>query len=236
MATKQQSQQVLRFNVLHRILHLVVMIGFIGLGLTGFSMYFGTQWWAQAISWLLGGGTALSSWHRFFAVITYGAVFIHLLWLAYYKLVMRGRLSGPDSMLPRKKDLSDLAAHVKYFFARGRVPEFDRFTYWEKLDYWAVLLGMHTMGMTGLIMWFPEFFTRWLPGYFINLALVLHFYEAIIAVALKFVVHVVTAHLRPEVFPLEKNIFTGYNDLEWVKREHPGQYRALQAREETPAS
>lgn len=231
--TRPGGDRVQRFHVLHRILHFTVMIGFIGLGVTGFAMKFGDQWWARAIAWCLGGGPALGSWHRFLAVMTYASVFIHLLWLAYYKLVQKGRLTGPNSMLPRGKDLADFKNHVKYFFARGPSPRFDRFTYWEKIDYWAVLLGMHTMGVTGLLLWFPEFFTRWLPGYFINLALVVHLYEAVIAVALKFVVHIVSAHLRPGIFPMEKNIFTGFNDLEWVKHEHPGQYEALMAEDET---
>lgn len=198
-----------RFSVLSRLLHLVVMLGFIFLALTGFSLKFADQWWAQAVTWLLGGPSALGTWHRAWAVITYAAVAAHLLWLLYYKLIVKGRLSGPGTMFPAAQDLADLKAHLGYFFGLGPEPKFGRFSYWEKLDYLAVLVGMQTMGITGLLLWFPEFFTRFLPGWVINLAFVLHLYEAILAVALKFVVHIYTAHLRPEVWPMDKSIFNG---------------------------
>ena len=83
------------------------------------------------------------------------------------------------------------------------------------------------MGFTGLILWAPEFFSRLIPGYFINLAQVLHLYEAILAVALKFVVHLISAHLRPEVFPMEKSIFTGKTTREKILREHHGEWEHI---------
>jgi cytochrome b subunit of formate dehydrogenase len=82
---------------------------------------------------------------------------------------------------------------------------------------------MNTMGLTGLVLWFPEFFATLMPGYFINLAQVLHLYEAIMAVALKFVVHIMVAHLRPQVFPIDKSIFSGRTTDARMTREHPGQ-------------
>jgi len=84
----------------------------------------------------------------------------------------------------------------------------------EKLDYWAVFIGMHTMGITGVMLWFPEFFTRVVPGFFINLAQVLHFYEAFAAVAIKFFIHIGMAHLRPSIYPADMSIFTGVAAVE----------------------
>ena len=87
-----------------------------------------------------------------------------------------------------------------------------------------MLGGMNTMGLTGLVLWFPLFFTGFLPGVLVNVARVLHLYEAILAVALKFVVHLATAHLRPEVYPADKSIFTGKTTPERMKQEHPGEW------------
>lgn len=224
---RSPEQPVVRFPVIHRLLHWVIMIGFIGLALTGFSLKFGSQPWARWIVSLLGGAGWTGYWHRFWAVITYSGVVVHLGWLLYYKVILKGRLTGPRSAFPGGRDLRDLAAHIRYFLGRGRPPRFNRFTYWEKLDYWAVLIGMNTMGLTGLVLWFPVWFSGLLPGYFINLARVLHFYEALLAVALKFVVHLVTAHLRPEVYPLDKSIFNGMTTPERMKREHPGEWEEL---------
>lgn len=226
---------VKRFSVLNRVLHIVVMLGFLGLGTTGFALAYSDQWWGQAVAWLLGGPGNLAWVHRACAVCTYAAVVIHLLWLVYFKMVLKGRLTGEGTMFPAKKDLSDLSAHLKYMFAVGKAPRFGRFNYTEKAGYWAVLIGMNTMGLTGLVLWFPEWFSSFLPGYFINLALVLHFYEAVLAVAIKFVIHIYSAHLRPDVFPMEKNIFSGYESMEQVRHERPAQWEALQASDEEAA-
>lgn len=217
----------IRFSVLQRFLHLVVMLGFTGLALTGFSLKFSAQWWAQAIAWLLGGADHLAYLHRLCAVITYGCVVVHIFWLVYYKLVLKGSLTGPQSLFPGWKDVKDLFLHIRYFFARGPEPKFNRFTYWEKFDYLAIFLGMNTMGLTGLLLWFPEFFSTLVPGYFINLAQVLHLYEAIMAVALKFVVHIISTHLRPEVFPLDRSIFNGQTTPEKMITAHPGEWEQL---------
>ena len=237
MMTQDDSQKdnFVRFSVLQRLLHIVVMLGFTGLGITGFSLKFSAQWWAQGVVWFVGGAGHLAYLHRFFAVVTYACVVLHILWLAYYKLVLKGSLTGPQTIFPKMKDVKDLFRHMGYFFGRGSVPKFNRFTYWEKFDYLAILLGMNTMGLTGLVLWFPEFFSGLMPGYFINLAQVLHLYEAIMAVALKFVVHIISAHFRPEIFPVEKSIFNGKTTKEKIMKEHPGEWEAIVDSTERPS-
>ncbi len=224
---KEPEETFVRFSPLQRLMHLAVMIGFTGLAITGFSLKFSHQWWAQGFVWLVGGAPHLAWLHRFFAVVTYGCVVVHILWLVYFKLVLKGSLTGPQSLFPKVRDIKDLFQHVGYFFGKGPLPKFNRFTYWEKFDYLALFLGMNTMGLTGLFLWFPGFFTSFLPGYFINLAQVLHLYEAIMAVALKFVVHILTTHLRPETFPVDKSIFNGETTKERMMREHPGEWENL---------
>lgn len=222
-----ENETYQRFCVLHRFLHIVVMLGFTGLALTGFSLKFSAQGWAQAVVYCFGGAGNAGYVHRFCAVVTYGCVIAHVLWLAYYKLVLKGVLTGPQSLFPRVKDVKDLWQHLRYLFGQGSVPKFNRFTYWEKFDYLALFVGMNTMGLTGVILWFPEFFSTLIPGYFINLAQVLHLYEAILAVALKFVVHIISTHLRPEIFPLETSIFDGKTTREKLIKEHPGEWETM---------
>ncbi len=237
MAKREKDKgQVQRFSVLNRLLHVLVMVGFVGLGVTGFSLYFGGAWWARAIAWCLGGAAGLAWLHRFFAVVTYAAVMTHLLWLAYYKLALTGRLTGPGPRCPRWSDVKDMFGHLGWALGKNDLPSFDRFTWWEKMDYWAVLVGMNTMGLTGVVLWFPEWFSQWLPGYFINLALLLHLFEAIMAVALKFVVHVIVAHFRPEVWPGDTTIFTGRVSRERLRREHPAHWKRLEAEGEEAGS
>ena len=222
-----QEEIFVRFSVLQRLLHIVVMFGFTGLAITGFSLKFSTQWWAQAVVWFVGGAGHLAYLHRYCAVVTYACVMVHILWLIYYKLILKRCLTGPQSLFPRIKDVKDLIQHIGYFFGKRPLPKFNRFTYWEKFDYLAIFVGMNTMGLTGVVLWCPEFFSRLIPGYFINLAQVLHLYEAIMAVALKFVTHIISTHLRPEIYPIEKSIFNGKTTKEKIMREHPGEWESI---------
>ncbi|MGD8364467.1 MAG: hypothetical protein PVI36_06075, partial [Desulfobacterales bacterium] len=144
------------------------------------------------------------------------------LWFLYYKTVLSGKLTGPLSIAPSVKDLKDFIQNLGYFLGRREAPpRFDKFTYMEKLDYWALFIGMNTMGITGLVLWFPEFFTRFLPGFFVNIAQVLHLFEAILAVAVKLFIHIGLAHFRPAVYPGDASIFTGRTSQEKIMVDHP---------------
>jgi cytochrome b subunit of formate dehydrogenase len=229
MAERPYRQNIqIRFSVLHRFLHLVVMIGFTGLGVTGLSLGFSSTAPAKGFIWLVGGSANAGWLHRFFAVITYSCVVVHAVWFLYYKMVLSGKLTGPLSIAPSVKDLKDFIQNLGYFLGRREAPpRFDKFTYMEKLDYWALFIGMNTMGITGLVLWFPEFFTRFLPGFFVNIAQVLHFFEAILAVAVKFFIHIGLAHFRPAVYPADTSIFTGRTSQEKIMVDHPGEWSAI---------
>jgi cytochrome b subunit of formate dehydrogenase len=220
----------MRFSVLDRLLHLVLMFGFTGLAASGFSLGFSATAPARAFIWLV-GGTAHAAWlHRFSAIVTYSTVVIHGLWFLYFRFVLQGRLTGPRSIAPSRKDFKDFRQNMAYFLGwRPSPPNFDKFTYMEKIDYWAIFIGMNTMGITGLILWFPEWFTRFLPGVWVNIAQVLHFWEAILAVIVKLFIHVGMAHLRPTVYPADTSIFSGRITRERMMAEHPGEWRSIAA-------
>jgi formate dehydrogenase gamma subunit len=219
-----------RFSVLQRMVHLVVMFAFVGVGLTGFSIAFSSAGSAQTFVWFLGGIDSVRYLHRFFAVVLYLCVVAEILWVLYFKFVLRGNLLGPNSICFRVKDIKYFREHIAYLLGRRKAPPpFDRFTYWEKLDYWTLFIGMQTMALTGLFLWFPEFFSRFFPGVFINLAQVLHFDEAILAVLYKFFIHTAVRHLRPEVYPGDWVIFTGKVTKETMLRAHPGEWASLNA-------
>jgi cytochrome b subunit of formate dehydrogenase len=132
-------------------------------------------------------------------------------------------------MLPTRKDLAELAATLKWFVGQGPRPAYGRWTYWEKFDYFAVFWGIAIIGSTGLMLWFPMFFTRLLPGSFINVATIIHSDEALLATGFIFTVHFFNTHLRPEKFPMDITIFTGRMPLAELKRDKPREYEALVA-------
>ena len=96
-----------------------------------------------------------------------------------------------------------------------------------EVDYWAVFWGMGIIGGSGLVMWFPEFFARMVPGWFFNVALLVHGEEALLAVGFIFTVHFFNSHLRPEKFPMDTVIFTGRTTREELQRERPEEHERL---------
>ena len=98
---------------------------------------------------------------------------------------------------------------VSWFFFKGPKPTFERWTYWEKFDFVAVFWGMFAIGGSGLMLWFPEFFGMFLPGWAFNVATIIHSDEALLATGFIFTVHFFNTHGRPEKFPMDFVIFNG---------------------------
>ena len=134
---------------------------------------------------------------------------------------------GPDMPLPSTRDLRDWWAHQKWFLGKGEQPQFDRWTYWEKFDYMAVFWGVAVIGLSGLMLWFPEFFTKFLPGWVINVATIIHSDEALLATGFIFTIHFFNTHFRPDKFPMDPVIFTGRMRVKELKTERPGLYEEL---------
>lgn len=221
---------VQRFPLYHRILHVAVIVSFIGLVLTGMPLRFPHARWAILLTHLEGGFRAAGLIHRFCAIITFLYMGAHLVFVVRYLVDHPDfDLFGPDSMLPRRKDLSDFVGHVRWFVRRGPHPRFDRWTYWEKFDYWAVFWGVTIIGSSGLVLWFPQFFAQFLPGWVANVATVVHADEALLAAGFIFTMHFFHTHFRPEKFPIDDVIFTGRLSLEELKNERPEEYERLVA-------
>ncbi|HAX97765.1 MAG TPA: hypothetical protein DCY12_02415 [Candidatus Atribacteria bacterium] len=232
---KENSGKYRRFVVYHRILHFIVIITFTLLSITGFTLYFSHLSWVRAIGMLFGNATGLAWIHRVSATIFYICVMLHILFLAYHKLVKKGRIFGPQSLFPSLKDFQDIYQNILYIFGKGAPAKYNRFSYLQKVDYWAVLLGMQSMGITGIIMWYPEYFASILPGFFVNIANELHFHEAILAVMYIGFVHMTDTHLTPESFPLEKSIFSGWITKEDFMLKHAGEWELKRAESESSA-
>ncbi len=132
-------------------------------------------------------------------------------------------------MMPNRRDLTELVGTLKWFVGLGERPAYGRWTYWEKFDYFAVFWGIAVIGSTGLTLWFPVFFTRFLPGSFLNVATIIHSDEALLATGFIFTVHFFNTHLRPEKFPMDITVFTGRMPLEELERDKPREYEALVA-------
>ncbi len=225
------SLQFQRFTPLQRRLHILVIISFLGLAITGMTLKFSYLGWAQWISHVLGGFETAGYIHRVCAVITFFYFGMHIIDL-FRRKKRTGKswyryLTDKDSMLPNRNDLKDVTATFKWFIGLGPRPRYGRWTYWEKFDYFAVFWGVAIIGSTGLMLWFPELFTRFLPGWIINVATIIHSDEALLAVGFIFTVHFFNTHFRPDKFPMDTVIFSGRVPIEELKEDRPREYADL---------
>jgi cytochrome b subunit of formate dehydrogenase len=224
-----EFRYVKRFDRADRLLHSLLMLSFLGLAATGLPLLFSTAAWASRLSHLLGGFVVAGRLHRTFALLLIGVFLVHLGRIIYKVAIEKdyGLLWGPRSMVPQPRDITDLMNHLRWFVGKGPRPAFERYTYWEKFDYWAVFWGMAIIGGSGLLLWFPEFFSRAVPGWVFNIALTIHGEEALLAVGFIFTIHFFNGHLRPEKFPMDMVIFTGRLPESELKHERPAEYERL---------
>lgn len=230
-----ETTYVRRFTLRDRIMHVLLVISFFILVLTGFPIKYYDASWARPLLDFWGGPAKAALFHRGAALLLW-ALFLYTCWLSIKFLFPKGetsgwwrRLFGPDSLCPNLKDVRDIVGMFRWFFRRGEMPRFDRWTYWEKFDFFAVFWGMMAIGVSGLILWFPQYTSYLLPGWVINIAYVVHSEEAFLAAIFIFTVHFFNNHLVPNKFPLERNIFTGSYPITAMAEERPLEYERLQA-------
>lgn len=228
---KGKTKYVRRFNAKQQTTHIFVITSFILLALTGMTLKFAHMAWAANLAKILGGVHSAGLLHRFGAILTFGYFSFHVINLMQLKkrdgLTFKDLVFGKNSIMFKMQDLKDLVGSIKWFLGKGPRPEYGRWTYWEKFDYMAVFWGVAVIGFSGLILWFPEFFTLFFPGWVINVAQIIHSDEALLAVGFIFTIHFFNTHLRPESFPIDTVIFTGYVPLEEYKKDRPREYQNL---------
>jgi len=229
MTPNDETRYYFRFSLGQRYLHALLITTFLGLAATGAPLRFSDTAWAAGFARTIGGFRAVLFFHKTCAVLLTAGFLFHVGDILYRAVVKRegGILWGPTSMVPRPKDLADLVQHFRWFFWLGPKPKFDRFAYWEKFDYWAVFWGMLIIGVSGYVMWFAPSFATFIPGWLLNVVLLTHGDEALLAVWFIFMIHFFNSHLRPEHFPMDPVIFTGRLTEEDLGHDHPAEYERL---------
>ncbi len=217
-----------RFSWYWRVNHWMLALSLMFLVLTGMVVMYPNTTWAMFLVPALGGSETLNTLHHWAGMIFLTAIFGHAA-IVLRNIFKQGNFDwfGPDSLLPRKKDWEDMKGQFLWYFGKGKQPRFDRWTYWEKFDYWAVYWGAFVIGSSGIMLWFYEDIGQYIPGWMFNLATIAHGLEAFLAVLTLFVVHFFNNHFRPAKFPLDTVMFTGVWDLEELKEERPEEYERL---------
>jgi formate dehydrogenase gamma subunit len=213
-----------RFTIETRIQHIILFTTFIILVITGFALRYSTTWWAQSIVNLLGGWEMRSHIHHIAGIIMVGDGIYHFLRYFLFKRRM-------VSMIPRMKDFEDFWGYIKYHLGTENHPKYARFYWKQKFDYWGAFWGIVIMGVTGLILMFPFVFLKYIPYAWLELAIMIHSFEAMLATLAIFIWHFYNVHLNFE-FPLQTAFITGKISEEMMKKEHQQEYENLSMQKE----
>ncbi|HEU4711762.1 MAG TPA: cytochrome c3 family protein [Pyrinomonadaceae bacterium] len=213
-ARKRQARQIVRLTVNQRVQHWLLLTSFIALVLSGFALQYPDSWLAS----LLGGSEYLRRIiHRIAAVVMLVVGVYHLVYLGMAK---EGRQWLKD-MLVRGKDFRDVIGNFGYYLGVAKArPKMARFGYAEKAEYWAVVWGTIIMGLTGLMIWFKLGIFGFLPRWTIDIALSIHFYEAVLATLAIIVWHFYQVIFDPDVYPVNFAFLDGRVSEEHYREEH----------------
>ena len=224
-----------RFTLNERLQHWTLAVSFITLAVTGFAL---AQGWNMPFVSGQAGATLRAMIHRAAAVMFMALAVYHL---GYLTFTTRGR-QLIRAMVPRLRSVATVACcaascvrlgppsppdwrnliqTVKYNL--GLTPErprHGRFTYAEKMEYFALVWGAVVMIGTGLALWFEVPFLNRFPFWSFQLATIVHFYEALLASLAIVVWHFYFTIFNPDVFPISKAMVTGRLTREEMEHEH----------------
>jgi cytochrome b subunit of formate dehydrogenase len=193
---RDPNRTVVRMTVAARIQHALLASSFIILVFTGFALKYPDS----GLSWLMGNSEFIRrTGHRAAACVMITGAIAHL---GFVLFTREGRKFVLD-MLPEPKDVFDVLISLRYYIVPGMPkPQFKRFGYAEKAEYWAVVWGTFLMAGTGLMIWFKLYATQVVPRWIIEVATTIHYYEAILATLAILVWHFYFVMFDPDVYPI----------------------------------
>lgn len=211
-----------RFAVAQRIEHLVLLLSFTTLAVTGLPQKFASSDLSIFLIRLVGGVENMRTIHHVAAIVLMLSAIYHIIAAGYNIFVLRRNMT----MLPVLKDVKDAWQAFVYNIGLGKSrPQMGRYTFEEKAEYWALIWGTIIMGLTGFLLWNPITAARLLPGEFIPAAKAAHGAEAILAVLAIIVWHAYGVHIKR----FNKSMITGSLTEEEMLHEHPLELAAIKS-------
>lgn len=217
---KFEDIKYLRMSKSERVQHFLLFTSFITLILTGFGLKFPEAFWVKWIVYIIGDNAfeARGVVHRVASIVMIAASLYHLYYILFTE---RGKQLVRD-FLPCKQDLFDFKDSMFYLIGKSDIkPKLGRFSYIEKMEYWAVVWGTVIMGATGFILWFENTFLKIVGTTGMDISTAIHYYEAILASLAILVWHFYFIFLNPDVAPMNKAWSKGYLTREQMEHEHP---------------
>lgn len=215
---------VKRFSLARRAEHVLALVTFVALVVTGFPQKFDTSAFGHTVLGLLGGLENARLVHRLAGIVFTVHAAIHI------AIFVLGGLSGRMRMtlLPVTKDVSDAWENLRYYMGHRKTPpDMPKFDYRQKFEYVGLVLGGLVMVFSGLVLMYPMATASLVPASIIPAAQVAHSNEAMLALLVLLIWHIYSAVLSPEVFPLDRSILTGYITAEELEEHHAAEYKRL---------
>lgn len=215
---------VKRWNFQQRLQHMLVVLSVATLMLTGFPIKYSDSAWAQFVFRITGGFDNTFYIHIAAAVVMLGTAIYHVIYL----LFAWRRYGLSLDMLPRWKDFVDSFHHGLFLLGiRKERPQFGRYSYLEKFEYFAIVFGTFVMGLSGLALLFPGISLQYLPRIVLHILRLAHSNEAFVSLLALVFGHFFFVHLNPLIFPSNTTWFNGRMRLDaWIE-EHPLEYQKL---------
>jgi cytochrome b subunit of formate dehydrogenase len=232
-APGEQEPQFERLTLVQRIQHWVLIASFVTLIITGFPVLFPLSPISRGVVMALGGVGARAIVHRAAALVLIALVAFHVL----YVLFSRRGYWEFRQLLPGPRDARDIAHMLGFYFGFASTrPAFDRYNYIEKFEYLAVGWGSVAMISSGALLWSPSFTLAVFPKWVMDIALVIHSWEAILAFLAIIIWHMYNVHFNPSVFPMSRIWLTGKIGLHELKENHPLEHERIVARPGRPTA
>jgi cytochrome b subunit of formate dehydrogenase len=212
-----KKPQVRRMRIGELWQHTLLMISFIVLVITGFALRFENSWITELFFGWEGGFALRGLIHR----VAAGVLIFVTAWHFFFLFSRRGRTFFKD-MIPKFYDFTDFVQRILFNLGLSKkTPRFKRFSYIEKAEYWALIWGNVVMILSGILLWFDNYFVQFLPKGFLDVALVIHYYEAILASLAIAIWHLYSTVFSPQVYPMNPSWLTGKMPRDMFEHEHP---------------
>lgn len=227
MSHQTEQHSFYRFDLLQRLEHILLLLSFTILAITGLVQKYPDAGISQATIRALGGIDATRSIHHTSAIVLILLSIFHFTYVGYKLYVQR----RSPTMLPTMQDVRNFMQKISYNIGLSKTPpRMGHFNFGEKIEYWAVVWGTVIMAITGYMLWNPVVVTRIFPGEFIPAAKAAHGFEAILAVLSILTWHIYHVHLKY----FNRSIFTGRISYHEMEEEHGLDLERIQDQQERP--
>jgi formate dehydrogenase subunit gamma len=215
----------IRFTKFELIQHILLFLTLIILSLSGLSLKYHDSFLGKFFIDLEGGFEKRGQIHTIFSFLLIFLGILH----AFYVTFSNNGQEQLRAMKFRIKDFSDFILSMRAGFGLSiEKPQFEKFSFSQKFQYWGVIVGCFFMILTGLVLFMKKIeMGMLLPKWLWDITFMIHGSEGLIIFLVLFIWHIYNVHLSPDYFPMQKSWIDGKISEEELKEKYPLEYDRL---------